>query len=113
MVDGERAREAAGSLRAQGARSIDVHTDIRDAASVENLVSAALAAGGLAYGVRTFGVVAYSEAMRADLEPEGIGVSTLCPGPIDTNLPASDRLRGGADRVGGFSEALGPFIRGA
>ena len=32
---------------------------------------------GLAYGVSKFGVVAYSEALRADLEPEGIGVSTL------------------------------------
>ena len=67
--------------------------------------------GGLAYGVSKFGVVAYSEAMRADLEPDGIGVSTLCPGPIDTNLPASDRLRGNADQAGGFSEALSPFIR--
>ncbi len=68
-------------------------------------------AGGLAYGVSKFGVVAYSEAMRADLEPEGIGVSTLCPGPIDTNLPASDRFRSGSGSAGGFSEALSPFIR--
>ncbi len=66
---------------------------------------------GLAYGVSKFGVVAYSEALRADLEPEGIGVSTLCPGPIDTNLPASDRLRRTSEQAGGFSEALSPFIR--
>ncbi len=66
---------------------------------------------GLAYGVSKFGVVAYSEAMRADLEPEGIGVSTLCPGPVATNLPASDRLRGAQEAAGGFSEALSPFIR--
>ena len=69
-------------------------------------------AAGLAYGVSKFGVVAYSEAQRADLEPDGIGVSTLCPGPIDTNLPASDRLRADADQAGGVSEALSPFIRG-
>lgn len=67
---------------------------------------------GLAYAVSKFGVVAYSEAMRMDLEPDGIGVSTLCPGPIDTNLTASDRLRDAGDRAGGVSEALSPFIRG-
>jgi len=68
--------------------------------------------GGLAYAVSKYGVVAYSEAMRADLEPDGIGVSTLCPGPIDTNLPASDRLRSDSEKTGGISEALSPFIRG-
>jgi NAD(P)-dependent dehydrogenase (short-subunit alcohol dehydrogenase family) len=68
--------------------------------------------GGLAYAVSKYGVVAYSEAMRVDLEPEGIGVSTLCPGPIETNLPASDRLRAKSERAGGVSEALNPFIRG-
>ena len=68
--------------------------------------------GGLAYAVSKFGVVAYSEAMRVDLEPDGIGVSTLCPGPIDTNLPASDRLRDSSEKSSGLSEALSPFIRG-
>ncbi|MFK7894834.1 MAG: SDR family oxidoreductase [Myxococcota bacterium] len=68
--------------------------------------------GGLAYAVSKYGVVAYSEAMRAELEPAGIGVSTLCPGPIDTNLPASDRLRAATEKTSGLSEALSPFIRG-
>lgn len=67
---------------------------------------------GVAYTVSKYGVVAYSEAMRVDLEPEGIGVSTLCPGPIDTNLPASDRFRAATEQVGGFSEALSPLTRG-
>jgi NAD(P)-dependent dehydrogenase (short-subunit alcohol dehydrogenase family) len=66
---------------------------------------------GLSYGVSKFGVVAYSEALRADLEADGIGVSTLCPGPIATNLPKSDRLRRGSDRVGGSSQALDIFVR--
>ena len=56
-------------------------------------------------------MVAYSEALRIDLEPLGIGVSTLCPGPITTNLSNSDRLREGAERVGGRSEALWDFIK--
>lgn len=67
---------------------------------------------GVAYTVSKYGVVAYSEAMRVDLEPEGIGVSTLCPGPIDTNLPASDRFRAASEQVGGLSEALSPLTRG-
>ena len=90
-------------LREQGRGGHIVNT-----ASVGGFVSYG---GGLAYAVSKFGVVAYSEAMRADLEPEGIGVSTLCPGPIDTNLAASDRLRGTSEKAGGFSEALSPFIR--
>lgn len=67
---------------------------------------------GLAYGVSKYGVVAYSEAMRMDLEPEGIGVSTLCPGPIETNLATSDRLRDSSEKTGGVSEALAPMIQG-
>ncbi len=90
-------------LREQGRGGHIVNT-----ASVGGFVSHG---GGLAYGVSKFGVVAYSEALRGDLEPDGIGVSTLCPGPIDTNLPASDRLRGSSEKAGGFSEALSPFIR--
>lgn len=67
---------------------------------------------GVAYTVSKYGVVAYSEALRVDLEPAGIGVSTLCPGPIDTNLPTSDRIRGATERAGGFSEALAPLTCG-
>jgi NAD(P)-dependent dehydrogenase (short-subunit alcohol dehydrogenase family) len=91
-------------LREQGRGGYIVNT-----ASVGGFISHG---GGLAYAVSKFGVVAYSEAMRQDLEPDGIGVSTLCPGPIDTNLPASDRLRGAAEKSGAVSEALSPFIRG-
>lgn len=67
---------------------------------------------GVAYAASKYGVVAYSEALRTDLESDGIGVSTLCPGPIDTNLPASDRIRATAERAGGFSEALAPLTQG-
>lgn len=97
-------QKAASVLRAQGRGGYVVNT-----ASIGGFTSHN---AGLAYGVSKFGVVAYSEAMRMDLEPDGIGVSTLCPGPIDTNLTASDRLRDAGDRAGGVSEALSPFIRG-
>ena len=68
--------------------------------------------GAVAYAVSKFGVVAYSEALRSDLEPDGIGVSTLCPGAIATDLPSSDRYRAAGERAGGRSEALQPFIEG-
>jgi short-subunit dehydrogenase len=55
--------------------------------------------------------VAYSEALRADLEAAGIGVSTLCPGPIATNLPGSDRLRKSNDDAGGDSQILQEMIQ--
>lgn len=91
-------------LREQGRGGYVVNT-----ASVGGFISHG---GGLAYAVSKFGVVAYSEALRQDAEADGIGVSTLCPGPIETNLPASDRLRAGTEQAGGQSEALSPFIRG-
>jgi NAD(P)-dependent dehydrogenase (short-subunit alcohol dehydrogenase family) len=97
---GQRAAEV---LRSQGRGGYVVNT-----ASIGGFMSHG---GGLAYAVSKYGVVAYSEAMRVDLEPDGIGVSTLCPGPIATNLPASDRLRGTSEKSGGLSEALSPFIQ--
>jgi NAD(P)-dependent dehydrogenase (short-subunit alcohol dehydrogenase family) len=66
---------------------------------------------GVAYSVSKYGVVAYSEALRGDLEPHGIGVSTLCPGPIRTGLAGSDSLRQPGEKTGGKSEALWEFIR--
>jgi NAD(P)-dependent dehydrogenase (short-subunit alcohol dehydrogenase family) len=66
----------------------------------------------VAYAVSKFGVVAYSEALRAELAPLGIGVSTLCPGPIDTNLTTSDKLRPDGDRRGGYSSGLEELVAG-
>jgi len=45
------------------------------------------------YNASKFGVVGLSEALRADLEGTGIGVSVLCPGIIDTALASSERNR--------------------
>lgn len=45
------------------------------------------------YNASKFGVVGLSEALRADLEGTGIGVSVLCPGIIDTALTSSERNR--------------------
>jgi NAD(P)-dependent dehydrogenase (short-subunit alcohol dehydrogenase family) len=66
----------------------------------------------VAYAVSKFGVVAYTEALRADLAPLDIGVSALCPGPIDTNLPSSDKLRPDSDRRGAVSSGLEELVVG-
>lgn len=47
-----------------------------------------LVAGGrfAAYHVSKFGIVGFSEALRAEYGRKGIGVSVLCPGPVRTKL---------------------------
>lgn len=47
-----------------------------------------------AYSATKFGVVALSEALRAELDPYGVGVSVLCPGPVASNLGRTTRNLG-------------------
>ena len=46
------------------------------------------------YAASKFGVVGLSEALREELEPHGVGVSVLCPGPVYSNMPETSRLLG-------------------
>ena len=41
---------------------------------------------GFLYTTSKFAVVGLSEALSLELEPYGIGVSVLCPGPVDTDI---------------------------
>jgi NAD(P)-dependent dehydrogenase (short-subunit alcohol dehydrogenase family) len=50
-------------------------------------------------------VIAYSQALRNDLRPAGIGVSVVCPGLVQSALPESSRLR--PARFGGAYERRG------
>ena len=43
---------------------------------------------GTLYCTGKFGVVGMSEALRGELQPAGIGVSVLCPGPVATDIIA-------------------------
>jgi NAD(P)-dependent dehydrogenase (short-subunit alcohol dehydrogenase family) len=45
------------------------------------------------YTTSKFAVVGYSEALRADLAQDGIGVTILCPGPVASDIDRGDRLR--------------------
>ena len=52
--------------------------------------------GGLGfspYAASKFAVVAMSEGLRAQLEPEGIGVSVVCPSYVRTGIGESGRNR--------------------
>lgn len=56
---------------------------------VLNMCSVAgLVAGGrsAAYQTSKFGLVGYTEALRAEFGRRGLGVTALCPGPVLTNL---------------------------
>jgi NAD(P)-dependent dehydrogenase (short-subunit alcohol dehydrogenase family) len=44
------------------------------------------------YNTTKFAVLGYTESLRHDLAPYGIGVSALCPGGVDTNI--GDTLHG-------------------
>ncbi len=61
----------------------------RPEAHILNVCSiAGLVAGGrfAAYHVSKFGLVGFSEAIRAEYGRKGIGVTALCPGPVRTKL---------------------------
>jgi len=61
----------------------------RPEAHVLNMASiTGLVAGGrfCAYHVSKFGLVGFSEAIRAEFGRQGLGVTALCPGPVRTNL---------------------------
>jgi NAD(P)-dependent dehydrogenase (short-subunit alcohol dehydrogenase family) len=69
---------------------------IVNTASIAGLISGS----GIAYNVTKYGVVAFSEGLRVELAPRGIGVSVLCPGFIRTNIVDSGR-----NLPGRFAEA--------
>jgi NAD(P)-dependent dehydrogenase (short-subunit alcohol dehydrogenase family) len=76
-------------------------------AHIVNTASAAALAqpqiGGALYQASKAGVVAFSEVLRLELEPAGIGVTVVCPGPTDT--PMLDRARRPARAAPSASDA--------
>jgi NAD(P)-dependent dehydrogenase (short-subunit alcohol dehydrogenase family) len=49
--------------------------------------------GAGVYVATKFAVVGFSEALRAELAPEGIGVSAFCPGGVRSNIHEYERAR--------------------
>ncbi|MFI5894463.1 SDR family NAD(P)-dependent oxidoreductase [Actinoplanes sp. NPDC051513] len=50
--------------------------------------------GQVAYATSKFGVRGFTEALRHELEPQGVGVTVVHPGGIKTNIAASARISG-------------------
>lgn len=77
-------------------------TDAGAGGHIVNTSSAAGLACGvlglLPYAVTKYGLVALSEQLRFELEPKGIGVSVLCPGPVKTRILFSERFNPGGTR---------------
>jgi NAD(P)-dependent dehydrogenase (short-subunit alcohol dehydrogenase family) len=80
-------------LRAQGGGAHIVNT-----ASIAGHFAGATGGIGI-YTTTKFAVVGLSESLRAELEPEGIGVTVLCPGGVATRI--SDAARNRPERFGG------------
>lgn len=55
------------------------------------------------YTVMKHALVGYGEMLRGELEPDGIGVSVLCPGLVQSNLGTTS-ARNRPDRYGGAFE---------
>lgn len=64
------------------------------------------------YHATKFAVVGYSEALRAELAPDNIGVSVLCPGWVKTKIheSAAGRPSGGVDLNDPVSMAMAEVI---
>jgi len=58
-----------------------------------------------AYTAAMFGVVGMSEVLAAELAPDGVGVSVLCPGRIVTRLTETN-LRAGVEQKPIFAKAI-------
>jgi len=91
---------------------------IVNTASVAGLVAGGGGAGWL-YHTSKFGVVGMSEALRAELEPFGVGVSVLCPGRVATDILANTARRRPdgtpeplTDASGFNASWIGPWLAG-
>ena len=65
--------------------------------NVASLAGYFVSSGLSAYLTTKFAVFGLSEVTREDLRGTGIGVSTICPGIIKTNIVATSRYRGVPD----------------
>jgi short-subunit dehydrogenase len=79
-------KTVAAFLPALRASAPDAH--IVNTASLGGLTSEVRAPLG-AYIASKYACVGYSEMLRAELAPEGIGVSVLCPAVVTSNLMAT------------------------
>ncbi|CAM5602625.1 Dihydroanticapsin 7-dehydrogenase OS=Streptomyces griseorubiginosus OX=67304 GN=bacC_1 PE=3 SV=1 [Streptomyces griseorubiginosus] len=61
-----------------------------------------VASDGGAYSTAKFGVIAVMDCLRTELSAEGIGVTTLCPAGVNTNIHDHETMRPAAYRDSGL-----------
>ncbi|MEO7246819.1 MAG: SDR family NAD(P)-dependent oxidoreductase [Novosphingobium sp.] len=84
---------------------------ILNVASMAGLSSERATAG--AYSASKYAVVSLSETLRVEMAPHHVGVSVMCPGLVQTNLPENTARIGGVLRPGGkMPGGLDPAIAG-
>jgi len=76
----------------QAAASEDLGAQIVNTGSMAGLAPRTYLDYGI-YSASKAAVVSYSENLRAELEPQGIGVSVLCPSTVSTRIWEADRNR--------------------
>jgi short-subunit dehydrogenase len=82
-----------------------------------HVVNVASAAGLFAvkqlpvYATTKYAVVGLSEALRSELRPKGIGVTTLCPGIVNTPIVRNTRVSGDLARREGFLDRTAELYR--
>jgi NAD(P)-dependent dehydrogenase (short-subunit alcohol dehydrogenase family) len=80
---------------------------------IVNVASAAgyqASAGMMGYNASKFAVFGFSDALREDMRPFGIGVSTICPGVVHTNIINDTRMSGAKDE-GALRERVDKLYR--
>jgi NAD(P)-dependent dehydrogenase (short-subunit alcohol dehydrogenase family) len=82
------------------------HGHVVNTASMAGLVAPP---GMSAYSASKFALVGFSESLRGELAPHGVGVSVMCPGSVRSNLTATTAARR-ASVVKYGSEAEGRLI---
>lgn len=92
-------------------RSQEGEAHIVNTASMAGLIAVTTRSVPVPIGVYTatkYACVGYSEVLRNELAPDGIGVSVLCPGMVKSNLGATS-ARNRADEFGGPLPEPGPM----
>ena len=83
-----------------GVRAFAPHLRARRAGAIVNVASASgycNLPSLSAYGTTKYAVVGLSEALRAELLPDGVTVGVVCPGFVNSEILASARIRGAPD----------------
>jgi short-subunit dehydrogenase len=63
------------------------------------------------YAATKFAVVGLSESLRAEMKPHGIGVTTICPGVIDTPIVRNTRRTGELASDDGFNKRVAALYK--